>query len=102
MFIGMYLSAYEDWTLFIATKRYMNKDEIPAHWLIGFILQGFECTEKPRSVSKSLLLNQWEGIFIPVLEFAQDLADSNSKDKDPFHSIPFHWYIHSVDTLAEE
>lgn len=87
MFIGMYLSVYKEWKLFIAIKMYINKDEIPAQWLIGFILQGFECTEEMMSVSKSLPLNQWEGIFLPVLELAQDVADPNRKDIKS-HSIP--------------
>ena len=80
MFVGTYLSVYEEWKLFTATEMYVNKDEIPAQWLIGFILQGFECTKEMRSVSKSLPLNQCGGIFVPVLEFAQDVAYPNRKD----------------------
>lgn len=87
MFIGTYLTVYEEWKLCIATKMYVNKDEIPAQWLIGFVLQGFECREEMTSVSKSLPLNQGEGIFFPVLEFAQDVADPNRKDIK-IHLIP--------------
>lgn len=72
---------------YLLPLRYINKHEIPAQWLIGFTLQGFEYTGEMRSVSKSLPLNQWEGIFFPVLQFALDVADPNRKEIK-IHSIP--------------
>lgn len=46
MFISRYLPVYEELKLFIGTKMYINKDDIPTLWLMGFILKDFECKKR--------------------------------------------------------